>query len=93
MVPGGTFIMKPFREADPFAFSTVEVPYTAITGTKVRGAFNGHEQMSILGGGAETRMPRCSHSGRWVRFTSAGWAAKVGRAGAAFGGRHFRASL
>ena len=53
MVPGGTFIMKPFREADPFAFSTVEVPYTDITGTRVRGAFNGHEQMSLLGGGAE----------------------------------------
>ena len=52
-VLGGTFIMKPFREADPFEFSTVEVPYTAITGTKVRGAFNGHEQMSLLGGGAE----------------------------------------
>ena len=53
MVPGGTFIMKPFREADPFEFSTVEVPYTDISGTRVRGAFNGHEQMSLLGGGAE----------------------------------------
>ena len=53
MVPGGTFILKPFREADPFQFSTVEVPYTEISGTRIRGAFNGHEQMSLLAGGAE----------------------------------------
>ena len=53
MVLGGTFIMKPFREADPFEFSTVEVPYTEISGTRIRGAFNGHEQMGLLEGGAE----------------------------------------
>ncbi len=53
MVLGGTFIMKPFREADPFEFSTVEVPYTEVSGTRIRGAFNGHEQMGLLEGGAE----------------------------------------
>jgi ABC-type glycerol-3-phosphate transport system substrate-binding protein len=53
MLPGGTFVIKPFRDADPFAFSTVQVPYTNVTGTQVRGAFNGHEQMSLLAGGAE----------------------------------------